>query len=347
MRRAVLHIGMDKAGSTTLQVALRAYDAPGITWLRPPPYTQTQAVCLPFKTEPPSYLYTVPEAEWPRQRADARAAFDAALAATDKSVLISSEFMCDFRRHEDIAALRDALLAHVDRVEALAYLRAPAPYLCSVFQEMLKRRPPPRAVGRLWPGYRARFAPWDAVLGRDTVTIRPFARAAFPNGDLLADFAAQTGLDPATLPRHVRRANESLSAEALALLYAYRMSDARPAPHPRLTTAENRTVFLLKGFGTARLRFGADLVRPVLRRQAEDIAWAEARQGAPFADEPASGETVEIGAFDDLADHAAAQVPAFEVWLSETQPDLAKARPACATPADRIGQIVGHYLQQG
>ncbi len=347
-RTALLHLGMNKAGSTTLQVAFRAYDAPGITWLQAPPFSHTQLVCLPFRHPPPAQLHGVSGAEARAQECrDARAALDRALGATGKSVILSSEFLSDFRDPADISALCAALFAHVDEVRALVYLRAPEPYLVSVFQQVLKQRPPPRALARLWPDYRARIAPWDAVLGAERVTVRPFARAAFAGGDLLTDFARHAGLAPDTLPRTARRANESLSAEAVALLHAYRLSDLRPAAAPGLVRAENKTVFMLKGFGNLRLRFGQRLLRPLLTRQAEDIAWAEARQGAAFAPEGAGGQVARIASLDALSELADAQAPVFCKWLSETHPDLAALQTPGSGPAAQLAAIVRHHLTAG
>lgn len=336
-RSAILHLGMNKAGSTTIQVALRAYDAPGIWWLQAPPFSQTQLVCLPFRANPPAMLFTRPDRK--AEATDARAALETALGANDKSVILSSEFMSDFRDEADIARLVAALRAHVDEVRAVIYLRAPGAYLASVYQETLKMLLPQPGLGKLWPAYGARIRPWDRVLGRENVVVRPFDPKAFPGGDLMLDFAQHAGLDPATLPHHVKRANESLSLEAVALLHAYRLENPKPSPSQPGRKAVAHTVFTLKSFGTGRFAFSQKMTAKLLERRARDVAWAEARQGQPFAPPPDGA----LNALAHLPAQAEAALPAFRTWLAETHPQIARAVPDNAPPAQTIEAIVAHF----
>lgn len=333
-RRAVLHLGMNKTGSTTIQVALRAYDTPQITWLQAPGFTHTELVCLPF-LDPPPQLGGLASPQ------EARTAFDAALGATQKSVLISSEYLSDFRQPAAIEALCSALGAHVDAIEAVVYLRAPTAYLASVFQQSLKLRLPEHALHKLWPMYRARIAPWDAVLGARNVHVRPFDPAAFPKGDLMLDFAAQARLDPSSLPARVKRANEGLSREAIALLYAYRRAHRRPATQAQKRRAEAQMVFALKSFGTGRFSFAPSLTAAVTRRFSQDIAWAEARQGRAFAQ--TTPKDTPLRAFKDLSVEATRLDTDFRTWLAEKHPDIPRA--PTPGPVAALESLVAHFMR--
>lgn len=133
---------------------------------------------------------------------------------------------------DEVRVLRDFVTPHFDEVRVIVYVRDPTTWASSRAQENMKRgHTLDELVGLLRnrpnkcpivPGFRKRLEPWLDVFGRDKVDIRLFDPKVFPKGDLIADFMAALGKDPAiaeTLPRSY--SNRGASAEALLLIQAH------------------------------------------------------------------------------------------------------------------------------
>lgn len=216
----------------------------------------------------------------------------------------------------------------VDRIDALVYLRAPADYAASAFQQRVQKSLARFVPAELVPPYRERAERWAATLGREPQYV-PFDRAAFRDGDLLVDFADRLGLDRDWLRRHARRTNESLSAEATAVLFALRRADGQAARFGPGARINGRLVGELRSFGARRFAIDPAAIEPVLAARREEMAWVEERMGRPFPPPRRDGAVLFASDADVLA-LAAAQ-----------ERDLARhlARGAFAGPPEGEGVL--------
>ena len=216
---AILHIGMHKTGTTAIQASLAGYDDGRLFTARLSEPNHSIPVSTAFLTDHRAYhIWTnkgTPEAEIDARRAADRAALAAELSRSDReTVLISGEDigMIDPAGQ---AALVDFLRSHVRRVRVICYLRDPAGFACSSFQQRVRsglatvpRKSPPR--------YRSRLGVFLDRLGRDAVEPVAFDPAAFPGGSVVQDFAARIGADASRITDS--RANDSLSLPATQLI---------------------------------------------------------------------------------------------------------------------------------
>lgn len=124
-------------------------------------------------------------------------------------------------RAEQIAALDDMLRRHFDSVQYLVYLRPQLEMVVSAYSERIRRGETlsfdDHFNSRLkalnyWKSLRL----WARVVGEARITPRLLTPDALVGGDLLDDFCAQAGIDRTGL-KTPRRMNTSLSAEAIAL----------------------------------------------------------------------------------------------------------------------------------
>lgn len=152
-------------------------------------------------------------------------------------VLLSSEMLWKPRIHKRRPGLL-ALLEAFDAVTVIAYARRQDAWAVSAYNEIVKtmhtRHVPSFAdyAARAKHDVGAAMALWGDLLGEHRLIVRPFVRAAWRDGDILADFFAQ--IDP-ELPVYCAAglpANASVPLAAIALLR--HMCDADLAEPKRL-----------------------------------------------------------------------------------------------------------------
>ncbi|MBC6443785.1 MAG: hypothetical protein GDA53_11900 [Rhodobacteraceae bacterium] len=242
--RAIVHIGMPKAGSSSIQAWLQrnqaalakqgfVYDrlaAPGAEHFT----AQAElAVCvhdrLGEQARARGFRSAIGVLDEASQRAFAQshtARFRASVrAAQGRVYVISAEhFAGSLRTREKITALAQFLSEFFQEVRYVLYLRRQEHYVPSAYSQTIRRgknaslQDTMRRV--IMNDYFKMVGQWAAAVGPDALEVRLLEPDALIDGDLLADFAAVLGVDQAgfTIPEHM---NKSLSRAALEILCAY------------------------------------------------------------------------------------------------------------------------------
>lgn len=250
MARVVVHIGMTKTGSTSIQAALyRDRDrllAHGIDYLDLG-QNHSRVVKVAVKGNAKRLKGEVVKTlglakgiggyDVGRVVEAMTAKFAARRAET---MIVSGEGFFNMD-DEECARFRELLAPHFDEIRIIAYLRDPVSWASSRAQENIKHGhsiaeltgsvvdDPARSP--IVPRYRERLERWFRVFGRQAVTLRPFDRARFVGGDLIADFLAAAGARPEVAALVGRPWNNPrTSHEALLLIEShYRMLGRRRA----------------------------------------------------------------------------------------------------------------------
>ena len=229
-RRAVVHIGIDKTGTTTIQRTLfrarsRLLSEAGILY---PSIASNQSVYLGtmFREKAPPLLQLFePEAtdedSIARFRQKFRASLDADMADPNwRTVVISAESLCDFHP-EAIARFIEWLEGHGDDLNVVAYVRHPVDWTRSVVLQQVR-------LGQTFdqldknvrrPNWRRRFTPWLDAVGLERFRLVSFDDARVKDG-IVAAFCEAAGLPRETVLSlaPIRSANEAMSLEAALLL---------------------------------------------------------------------------------------------------------------------------------
>ena len=128
-----------------------------------------------------------------------RGAFAKATADPAQRYVISSELF--FRNVPPEAA---ATLFPPEQTRIVLYLREHLSYLASWYAQAVQERNLTASFDdyiRLFPQpFDTFLRRWEAVYGREAITLRPFRRDAFPQGDIRADVLAQMGVDGVRMP---------------------------------------------------------------------------------------------------------------------------------------------------
>lgn len=315
-RRVLLHLGMHKTGSTSIQAVWNGYKDERIEYaaLGLPNHSLTLMRAF-LEGKAADRVYRNSDAERrAKQHEAALRRLDEVLEGTDRSVILSGESLFRFEK-DACRRATEFLRRHVGRIDALLYVRAPESFARSVFQERLKKGEASFDLHNIVPAYRARSLGWAEALGAEPSYVL-FDRATLHEGDVVADFGMRLGLDPAWAKsrEHLQNRNTSLSAEAMAALYVLRHRRGAPASDEEERVRQRRLIEVLGGYGQRRFDFGRELIEAELAKRAGEIAWMEERLGRPFPRE-AVKDPVVFGSEREILDYGEAQAPALRDYL--------------------------------
>ena len=267
--RFLLHIGANKTGTSSVQLML-ATNAPALAragWVYPDFHLSHCA------HHPLAYaLAGHPTRGLPHGW---RAAFAQATADPSMGYVISSELF--FRNVPPQAA---ATLFPPGQTRILLYLRDHLSYLASWYAQAVQERNLTASFDdyiRLFPQpFEGFLKRWEAVYGREAITLRPFRRDAFAGGDIRADVLLQMGgVDGIDMPE----ADSNLTISGNLLFFkrmlnhvmSYDEAHAHPIPDEFGAYAELQESF------RGRFEIGPETTRLVTRLFAADHAALTAR----------------------------------------------------------------------
>lgn len=341
--KLVLHAGMHKTGSSSIQKSFATYDRGGVAYLQVGHPNHSGLHFTAFAKAPHRYRAHVKNKRSEEEVAALRARFReritaACLAARERGVhtLLSSGEDLSVLRRPGLRELRDFFAPLVSEIEIIAYLRPPASFMRSALQQ--------RVVGGqgckladLYPQYRSRFEKFDEIFGAAAVTLIKFDRAQLHEGDVTLDFARRVGADMGR--EEVAHMNESRSLEATALLFAQRRLGRGMESYPGAPQDNQRLVQSLSRIGEGRIHLSPEGLAPILEAHRADLDWVSARLGQPFADAPEPHPQA-IGAPRELLDIAAGQMPALMRRIAEETPDLPVEPELVARAVDLLHDIL-------
>lgn len=316
-----LHIGMHKTASTSIQVSLHGFTDGTTRYARLGAPNHSVALLRLFddalvgNTRTRANIGGRDEAV--RAKVRARKAMRKNLRSRERNLIMSGEGLSGMSA-EGITRMQEHLAPHCREIRVLAYVRDPAGFAPSAWQQRIKGGLSDFQVPK--PKYRSRFEAYIDVFGHAAVEFVPFAPQAFRNGCIITDFCDRVGIDVSGIERH--HVGSSISAEAAALLMIWNRQQEKVTKRTRSASVVLRSV-LTEAF-PGNFRFAPELIASRLDRA--DCDWMEAQAGF-FLTDPApssassegsgSSKTVVIGTEDDLMAVAQDAVPQLETLLRD------------------------------
>lgn len=343
--KVIIHVGMHKTGSSSIQHSFARLQHPSIEYVDWNASGNHSALFVLlfedadklaeyhlFKARGPEFIRDLPalREEW-------RARVSAQLAGTgDRTVVFSAEAISLRYLANATQRLHEFFADWSKDISVIGYVRPPAGFMASGFQQSLKGGDIAKLFeGGASPTYRARFAHIDRIFGPENVRLKEFSSDHLLNGDVVQDFAHEIGVGPLA-EGQIIRANESLSLEAVALLYVQRkLGQGFVQGFDRAHAANNTFIARLASIGRRKFAFSPRIARPVLEREREDIAWMEERLGHPFSESGAAHPDA-IDSLDGLVDIALGQFDAVQDLLGAEAVDGPATTETLVRALDRL-----------
>lgn len=283
MKRCVIHFGMFKTGSSSIQESFwRQLDNAKWKYLNTDVPNHGGVLSTIMQANPPARHVLrgkFDEETFARRKRNLKDLLIKELGSDVENLLISAEWLSsDAYRFSELLAFRDLVASHVDTITVVGYIRPPKGYMESSFQEKLKHANPRKLnFEEYYPNYRARIEKFDKAFGPENVLLWRFDPATFPNGCVVQDFCARLGID---FPiASIKRINESLSREAIAFLYTYLQYGPNIPADQRIDRENGLLTERLATLRGSKMRFSWQSVLPVLKDNRTDIGWTEKRMG--------------------------------------------------------------------
>jgi hypothetical protein len=322
MKRGILHIGMHKTGSTSIQRSLSGFSDSRFVYHEDQKGESNQTRAM--------FGLLGVGRRGPRERTKNEVAAagreilarldDAVRSLEGRQLVISAEGLW-LLPEGTVSELGRILAARFDAVDVVGYVRSPAAFISSYFQQRVKggtRRSGGVDVAREYPNYRWAFEKFDKVFGREKVRLWKFDPARFPGGCVVQHFCSRVGIDlPAA---RIIRVNESLPREAVSLLYTYWALGAEFGAWPMARMAKHDLWRQLMELGNTRFRFSPDVIRPVLEKNRADIEWMEARLGESLGEDLGEHQPGDVRGEADLLEPDPAAVKELLAALGNAAP---------------------------
>jgi hypothetical protein len=312
MQNVFMHVGMPKAGSTSIQLSLQDYDDGTTRYARMGSACHSARVMFAFVSDPEESGFLRRRDLDPERIARVRARcvgnIEREVALGRDALVISGEAIGSLRA-PDIAAMDAFFTARGCRLTVFAYIREPVGFASSSFQQGVKAERETFDLRSCRPGFRQRYQDFIDVLAPGQIRFLDFRRENLRGGSVVPDFAAAVGVDMGRVTEV--RANESLSAGAVALLYFWNREREALPWGPENNIARSLMAKALSHHFAGKFRLSPSAFRSLV--DDDDIAWMERAAGFPLRidlDRTAADDDPEaIGSEADLAAARDAALP--------------------------------------
>lgn len=313
----ILHIGMHKTGTTSIQESLFAnLKDEKFCYVNTGKANINRTIFALFSKNSASRALEFKKlglttAEVTSLKEKYRNLFDSALSSVAGRTAIISAESISMLSAKEVEDLGQYLKSFFSDVRVVAYVRPPLQYAESIFQQRLKAGALNLRTAGLFPQYRNRFEHYDRIFGREKVSFWRFDSASFHSGDVVHDFCSRVGIDSSEIP--IVRANERLSLCAMKLLYIYRKFGPGFGIGRDAVISNRKLVRTLAKLSGPKFQMHPLLISPTVKENKEQLAWMENRIGCFLDDTNAQGDPSAIKSLDDLLLHDHATI----AWLSE------------------------------
>ena len=317
MSKCILHFGMHKTGSTSIQESLwRNLDDPAFHYITFGEPNSNGKIATAFRNNPENDHYSKKRALTKKQVNQRKAVYlnklnDELKAAGNRTMILSSELISrPGFQYDELARLCEFIVSRGHPIMAVGYIRSPKSFMESMFQQKVKGGGQKNfMLDGLYPEYRLRFEKFEQLIGRDNIHYWKFNPESFPNHCVVQDFCTRTGVSLRSAG--IIKANDGLSLPALALLYSYRKLGPGYGSGPGAVADNHRLFNYLRKLPGPKLRFHSSLVEPIIDQHLDDIKWMEHRLGDSLEESLTKDDHQAISSEQEIFSH----LPEATQWL--------------------------------
>ncbi len=309
----ILHYGMHKTGSSSIQDTLYNLDSSEFTYIhfgQPNPSLQvTQGFSEGWEKRPVFARQHLKKEDVESRTVRARKAVLKQFRSikTDRAVF-SAEAFAHLNRQE-LKEFINLVRPFTSEIRAIGYVRSPKSYTESVFQQKIKRSRIKLGEPLVNINYKRLIEGLDEALGKSNVEVYEFNRDTLQGGCVVRDFCYRSGI--AVQDNKIVSSNESLSRPAVQLLYIlWKYYPEFYRPHysaiqilsaklsgRNLANEVNRDLIVnaveqLSQFSGMKMKLHSDAYRKIVSIGEGELEWMENRTGITFDED--------IYAYDDI-----------------------------------------------
>jgi len=277
MKKCILHIGMPKTGSSSIQKYLysKVKSLDGIEYAEIGPINHSGPITYIFNPDIINDPFFSRRGLSSEQIISKKKHFtkklNNALSAEYETIIISAESLGTVFFKEDwLWELKKKLLKYVDSIEVIAYVRKPISFMESAFQQRSKIEPVDLNYENLYPNYQSRFDKFNNVF--EHVTYKLFDKNTLIDGDVVADFCSQLGIEYS----NSTVVNKSLNLLSIKFLYQFQRRRKNITINQEGIEILEESLSVLRG---AKFKLSKDIVEKILITFNDDITWMENQIG--------------------------------------------------------------------
>ncbi len=278
--RLILHIGMHKTGTTTIQNYFFNQKRVGdIDYLDYKSANHSVGVYSLFCNNP--YSYPMHKRAGRSKEDIDRFNLDFAQTLIENlnnpninNLFISGEGISMLSKDE-LIKFKEFVEPFCNSIEIVAYAREFSSFVMSDFQHKVKVGSQNYNIKTSLPRYRLKFLKFYSLFGRENVKIYSYEDA---NGNILRDFSMKLGL-PYKEIKESDRLNSSLTLEGLSILYIYRYFTSIGSS--KRWIEQNRLLYnKISNIGSTKPKFTYKALKPYIESNIEDIEWISTQIGS-------------------------------------------------------------------
>jgi len=293
-KNCILHVGLHKTGSSSIQLSLFHHlNDENFSFLDLGAPNHSERFYSLFVEKPELYHMNIRKGfdinhinEYNQETK--QIIHNSVINSEAKSIIISGEDI-SVLTIQALQNLKLFLQNYFLNIKIIAYVRSPYSYFSSSFQESVKAGICDFNLKNYYHNYRNRIEKFDKVFGLSNVNVWEFNPRLFTDNNVVLDFCDK--LDIKFSKNKVIRLNDSLSKEALSLLYIYYKYGPGYGEGNNVQQENNLLLESIKTLGRTKLRFSPQLIRSIIESNKDDINWIEERIQCDFHDELEEYET--------------------------------------------------------
>jgi hypothetical protein len=274
MKKCILHIGMNKTGSSSIQNYLTKFSndlGEGVKYANLGSANHSGAFSYIFVDnllDIPTYKLRELTHTLVRKKSELfRKRLEFELNSDFKTIIFSAEELAILTEKE-LQNLKNKLLNYVDEIKVVAYVRTPLSFMESAFQQRVKVRVIELDYKLLYPKYKVRFEKFEQIFG--AVEYSLFEKKSLIGGDVIQDFCNKQKVNF----HQSLSSNISLSGIATKFLYLYQKA------RKEITITQEKIEILestLKNIEGDKFRFPQQYEKIMREEFDEDYIWMNSR----------------------------------------------------------------------
>ena len=318
MKQCILHVGMPKTGTSSIQESLHdGLTDPAFHYCSFGSVNVMRSIITLFGEAPEKHHThrSWSTAQIKQERKQLHQQLEKVIAnAGNATLILSAESCWGEMSSAEFVRMRNFMTDRGYTVKVIGYIRPWKQWLESNFQQRIKydlKTFQPIPVKPIKLDYRERIQELQAVFGAEQVQIYLYDPQNFPAGCVVRHFCQQLGINFDS--KRIRRVNDRLKLPAVQLLYAYRKFGPGYGIGRQARAENDLLIQQLSQLDGRPLHFHSSLLAPIESELARQRPWLEQRLGRPFVEDIYRDDAgICIRQEADLFDFA----PATLAWLA-------------------------------